>query len=73
MAAFPKEPPQSWPRAVVPVGAHRGLLEAVEVDVQVGADAVGGAGQRDAMDQEHEQHQVRQRGRDPHDLPWTVE
>lgn len=36
--------------------------------MQVGVDAVGGAGQRDAMDQEHEQHEVRQRGRDPHDL-----
>ncbi|KAL0620565.1 hypothetical protein AAY473_008890 [Plecturocebus cupreus] len=41
---------------------------AVEVDVQVGIDAVGGAGQRDTVDQEHEQHEVRQRGCDPHHL-----
>lgn len=72
MAAFPEDPPQSWPRAVAP-GTHRGLLEAVEVDVQVGADAVGGAGQCDTVDQEDEQHQVRQRGRDPHDLPRVIE
>lgn len=36
--------------------------------MQVGVDAIGGAGQRDAMDQEHEQHEVRQRGSDPHNL-----
>lgn len=36
--------------------------------MQVGVDAIGGARQRDAMDQEHEQHEVRQRGGDPHDL-----
>lgn len=53
---------------VCSLGTDRGLFEAVEVDVQVGVDAVGGAGQRDAMDQEHEQHEVRQRGCDPHHL-----
>lgn len=36
--------------------------------MQVGVDAVGGARQRDAVDQEYEQHEVRQRGCDPHDL-----
>lgn len=36
--------------------------------MQVGVDAVGGARQRDAVDQEHEQHEVGQRGRDPHHL-----
>lgn len=36
--------------------------------MQVGVDAVGGTRQRDAMDQEHKQHEVGQRGRDPHHL-----
>lgn len=36
--------------------------------MQVGVDAVRGARQRDAVDQEHEEHEVGQRGCDPHHL-----
>lgn len=61
-------PSPALPRGGWPRGTDRGLLQAVEVDVQVGVDAVGGAGQRDAVDQEHEQYEVGQRGRDPHHL-----
>lgn len=67
-AARAENPPQPWPEGGWSPGTDRGLFEAVEVDVQVGVDAVGGAGQRDAVDQEHEQHEVGQRGCDPHHL-----
>lgn len=53
------------------LGTHRGLLEAVEVNVQVGIDAIGGTGQCDAMDQEHKQDKVRQGGCDPDNLSNT--
>lgn len=68
IAAGVENPPQPWPTGGWSLSTDRGLFQAVEVDVQVGIDAVGGAGQCDAMDQEHKQHEVRQRGRDPHNL-----
>lgn len=64
----PRAPSPALTRGRRSLGTDRGLLQAVEVNVQVGVDAVRGSGQRDAVDQEHEQHEVRQRGRDPHDL-----
>lgn len=51
-----------------PLGTHRGLLEAVEVYVQVGVDAIGSTGQCDAMNQEHKEDKVRQGGCDPDNL-----
>lgn len=51
-----------------PLGTHRGLLEAVEVNVQVGVDAIGSTRQSDAMNQEHKEDKVRQGGCDPDNL-----
>lgn len=48
-----KKPPSTQPDARWPPGTHRGLFQAVEVDVQVGIDAIGGTRQCDTMDQEH--------------------
>lgn len=66
--ACTEDPPQPWPKGGWSLGTDRGLFQTVEVDVQVGVDAIGSAGQRDAVDQEYKQHEVRQRGRDPHHL-----
>lgn len=68
ISACTESPPQPWPSSGWSQGTDRGLFQAVEVDVQIGVDAVGGAGQRDTVNQEHKQHEVRQCGRDPHDL-----
>lgn len=66
--ACTENPPQPWPKGGWSLGTDRGLFQTVEVDVQVGVDAIGSAGQRDTVDQEYKQHEVRQRGRDPHHL-----
>lgn len=56
------------PRATCGRHTHGRLAEPVEVHAQVRFDAVHGAGQSDASQEQGEQHHVGHGGRDPHDL-----